>query len=63
MWHCTVLQRGSNISEKPAASIFRVEEYSLPWRQRQQNSAKFWYLPTRPHSFTSQKTIIIKEHH
>jgi hypothetical protein len=42
---------GTNISEEPTASIFRAE--------RQQVLPKHWYLSTRLHGITAQKTIIL----
>jgi hypothetical protein len=29
MWHCVVWQIGTDVAEKPTASIFRVEDASL----------------------------------
>jgi hypothetical protein len=37
----------------------RVTPTLLPWRWRQQVPLKFWYLSTKLHSITFQKTIIL----
>jgi len=34
---------------------------NLAVRWRQQAPLKFWYIPTRLHDITSQKTVILKE--
>jgi hypothetical protein len=48
-----IIAQWNDISKKPAASIITavMVEVSVP--------LKHWYKPTKPHSITSQETIII----
>jgi hypothetical protein len=55
-WHSSVRKRGTNISEEPPVSILRVIR---PWWCGLQVPLKHWHLPTKLHSITLQKTIIL----
>jgi len=56
MQHCVLWQRGTNISEEPAASIFRVD---LRVAARSSKTLVPTYLPTKLHAGTSYNTVII----
>jgi hypothetical protein len=68
MWHCVVWYKVTNVSQDSAASIFKVENLTIPlgwrWMQQVPPTCTFWYHQLQDYTaVTSCKTVIFPVTH